>query len=53
MRKKKKCGAKSKLLEASEFIDFACIKILEKGWSPNAIVGFVKQQPGSQDKTIV
>lgn len=38
------CGAKSKLLIAIEFIDFACEKILDKGWSPDVVVGFAKKQ---------
>ena len=50
---RKNCGAKSKLLEADKFVNFACKKILNKGWSPDAIVGFVKQQLHWQDKPIV
>lgn len=52
-KNRKNCGAKSKLLEASEFVDLACKKILNKGWSPDAVVGFVKQQPNWKDKPIV
>ena len=52
-KNRKNCGAKSKLLEAAEFVNLACEKILEKGWSPDAVVGFVKQQPNWKDKPIV
>jgi len=34
------CGAKSKLLVALEFVDFACKKILDHDWSPDAVVGY-------------
>lgn len=47
------CGAKSKLLTAMEFIDFACKKIINKGWSPDAVVGFAKQQTEWKGKPIV
>ena len=47
------CGAKSKLLVATEFIDFACDKIIEEGWSPDAVVGFTSTQSGWKDKPIV
>lgn len=50
---RKNCGAKSKLLVAMEFIDFACEKILDQGWSPDAVVGFAKHQTYWQDKPIV
>ena len=38
------CGAKSKLLIAQDFIDFACDRILKQGWSPDAVVGFANKQ---------
>ena len=47
------CGAKSKLLVALEFIDFACEKIMDQGWSPDAVVGFAKNQIGWKDKPAV
>ena len=31
-RNRMNCGAKSKLLVAIEFIDFACEKIIDEGW---------------------
>ena len=40
---RKNCGAKSKLLVAMEFIDYACEKILDKDWSPDAVVGHAKK----------
>ncbi|ARK20193.1 IS30 family transposase [Sporosarcina sp. P26b] len=43
-RNRLQCGAKSKLLIASEFIDFACEKILDEDWSPDAVVGFISLQ---------
>lgn len=52
-KNRKNCGAKSKLLEASEFVGFACHKILKKGWSPDAVVGFVKRKSSWKNKTIV
>ena len=36
-----------------EFIDFACEMILEKGWSPDAFVGFLKHSPDWKDKPLV
>lgn len=50
---RKNCGAKSKLLVAMEFIDFACKKILKQGWSPDAVVGFARQQPSWKGKPMV
>jgi len=50
---RKNCGAKSKLLVAIEFIDLACEMILDKGWSPDAVVGFSKQQAYWKDKPMV
>ncbi|HHX61604.1 MAG TPA: IS30 family transposase [Epulopiscium sp.] len=47
------CGAKSKLLVAMEFIDFACEKILDQGWSPDAVVGFAKRQTDWKNKPMV
>ena len=50
---RKNCGTKSKLLIAMEFIDFACEKILKQGWSPDAVVGYARQQPSWKDKPMV
>jgi len=50
---RKNCGAKSKLLVAMDFIDFACEKILDQDWSPDAVVGFAKQHKDWLDKSIV
>jgi len=50
---RKNCGAKSKLLVAMEFIDYACAKILDQDWSPDAVVGFAKRQTRWKDKPIV
>ena len=47
------CGAKSKLLVAIEFIDFACEKIMDQGWSPDAVVGFANKQTDWKDKPMV
>ena len=47
------CGAKSKLLVAIEFIDFACEKITDQGWSPDAVVGFANKQTDWKDKPMV
>lgn len=52
-KNRKNCGAKSKLLEASEFVDFACEKIIKKGWSPDAVVVFVQRQTNWKDKPTV
>lgn len=52
-RNRMNCGAKSKLLVANEFIDFACDKIIEEGWSPDAVVGFTSTQTDWNDKSIV
>lgn len=38
---------------ASEFIEFACEKIIKKGWSPNAVVGFVKRQTNWKNKPTI
>lgn len=50
---RKNCGAKSKLLIASEFIDFACKKITKHGWSPDAVVGFSNRQIDWKSKPMV
>src|SRR5690625_857734 len=50
---RKNCGAKSKLLVAMEFIDYACAKILDQDWSPDAVVGFARRQTSWKDKPIV
>lgn len=50
---RRNCGAKSKLLVAMEFIDFACEKILNSDWSPDAVVGFTKQHIDWKDKPMV
>ena len=52
-RNRLNCGAKSKLLVAVEFIDFACEKIMDQGWSPDAVVGFANQQTDWKDKPMV
>lgn len=52
-RNRKNSGAKSKLLVATEFIDFACDKIIEDGWSPDAVVEFVSTQTGWKDIPMV
>lgn len=49
-RNRLNCGAKSKLLTAGEFIDFACEKITDFGWSPDAVVGFAEKQINWKDK---
>lgn len=50
---RKNCGAKSKLLKAIEFVDFACEKIMNQDWSPDAVVGYSKQQGDWKDKPMV
>jgi len=52
-RNRMNCGAKNKLLVATEFIDFACDKIIEEGWSPDAVVGFTSTQTDWKDKPMV
>ncbi len=52
-RNRMNCGAKSKLLVATEFIDFACEKIIDFGWSPDAVVGFTSTQTDWKDKPTV
>lgn len=52
-RNRMNCGAKCKLLVAAEFIDFACEKIMNNGWSPDAIVGFTSTQTDWKDKPMV
>ena len=48
-----KCGRRSKLLEAEEFLEFAEEKILKDKWSPDAVVGHCKQELGfSKDKMV-
>jgi len=44
------CGAKSKLLTAIEFIDYACDKIMNHDWSPDAVVGFANKQTDWKDE---
>src|SRR5690625_2369450 len=53
MKNRRNCGAKSKLLVAIEFIDYACKKILEKGWSPDAVVGHAKLHTDWKDNPLV
>jgi len=36
-----------------EFIEYACDKILDDDWSPDAVVGFAKQHTDWKDKRIV
>jgi IS30 family transposase len=38
-----KCGAKYKLIQSSEFIDFAIDKLQKGHWSPDAICGYAKE----------
>jgi len=52
-RNRSNCGAKSKLLVAIEFINFACDKITHQGWSPDAVVGFANKQNDWKDKPMV
>ncbi|MBO0588409.1 IS30 family transposase [Sporosarcina sp. E16_8] len=52
-RNRMNCGAKCKLLVATEFIDFACEKIVNDGWSPDAVVGFTSTQTDWKDKPTV
>jgi IS30 family transposase len=42
-RNRKACGAKYKLDTAIDFIQFAETKILEEGWSPDAVCGYAKR----------
>src|SRR5699024_5729857 len=52
-KNRQNCGAKSKLLIAMEFIDYACKKILDEDWSLDAVVGFAKRQTNWKDKQMV
>ncbi len=47
------CGAKSKLLVAIEFVDFACEKIIVESWTPDAVVGHASRQDKWKDKPMV
>lgn len=47
------CGAKSKLLTAIEFINYACERITIDEWSPDAVVGFANKQSSWNDKPMV
>ena len=49
---RKACGAKMKLDEAIEFIQFAEKKILHDNWSPDAVCGYAKRH-GLFDNAIV
>lgn len=44
-RNRLNCGAKNRLLTVVEFINFACEKITDQGWPPDAVVGFADKQP--------
>ncbi|ADQ41793.1 Integrase catalytic region [Caldicellulosiruptor acetigenus I77R1B] len=47
------CGRKSKLFEVEEFLEFAEEKILKDKWSPDAVVGYCRQELGfSKDKMV-
>lgn len=50
--KRKNCGAKSKLISAAEFINYACQQIQTFKWSPDSIVGFIKSN-GTWNEPIV
>lgn len=50
---RKSCGAKSKLLEAAEFIESACNQIMDEDWSPDAAIGFAKRKQDWKDKPTV
>nr|WP_186669088.1 IS30 family transposase [Sporosarcina sp. BP05] len=50
---RRNCGAKSKLLVASDFVEFACQQITTQSWSPDAVVRFAKQQNDWKDKPMV
>lgn len=52
-KNRKKCGAKSKRIIASEFLMFACEQIKKYKWSPDAIIGFIKQLPEWKNQPIV
>lgn len=52
-KNRENCGAKSKLLVAMEFIDFACEMILDKDWSPDAVVGYAKRDTAWKDMPMV
>lgn len=41
-KNRSRCGAKYKLVEASEFIQFAVEKMQNDHWSPDAVCGYVK-----------
>ena len=43
-RNRTHCGAKSKLLTAIDFIDYASDQIMNYDWSPDAVVGSAKKQ---------
>ncbi|WPX08968.1 IS30 family transposase [Anaerocellum danielii] len=48
-----KCGRKSKLLGVENFLKFAEEKILKDKWSPDAVVGYCRQELGfSKDEMV-
>lgn len=51
-KNRSRCGAKYKLAEASEFIQFAVEKMQKDHWSPDAICGYVKAQRQSKNAMV-
>ncbi|RST98236.1 hypothetical protein CBF34_10500 [Vagococcus penaei] len=49
---RKRCGSKSMLVHAVDFINYACKQIIDFNWSPDVIVGFIKSL-GTWDKPLV
>lgn len=51
-KNRSRCGAKYKLAEAAEFIQFAVKKMQKEQWSPDAICGYVKAQKQFENATV-
>lgn len=51
-KNRSRCGAKYKLAEAADFIQFAVEKMQREQWSPDAICGYVKAQKQFENVTV-
>src|SRR5690606_10225970 len=51
-KNRSRCGAKYKLVVASEFIQFAVEKMQQDHWSPDAVCGYVKAQNQFENATV-
>jgi len=51
-KNRSRCGAKYKLAQAAEFIQFAVEKLQKDHWSPDAICGYAKAQKKFENATV-